>query len=268
MVKMKLKRFTGKLILLAVFMIAMAVVLSPAFAKLQVDITVTDVGTPAVTAHVVCADGDGCDTDPATGSINLASNFEPIPNYVVQGSYHTSTHADIGGSNILTSGSSTVTNNRDNSVKAVVAVSDTDFQPLSKEADVSGSGTFTSAVGSTLNMAWYDDPANVQGADTLKGGPLTPGNLIDSFGPYTATKALDSYSYNKNNIAVADDVNPYSMTLYFDYTLTPKGKLVSRGQAEAKDRVPVPEFPTLAAPLGMIVGLAGVIMVVKKSEEK
>jgi hypothetical protein len=270
----KMKRYTGKVLVIAICMIALVMVLPPVGAALQVDITVDDPTTIGIDYHTVIVDGGPGDTDGVVnGQVLLGNNFQPITGFIVQGSFHTSTHAPFGSSNVLTSGSSAVTNTRASPTHATVAVSDTDFEPRAWVAGVTGSGTFTGAIGSTMTNNWYDDPANVQGANTDDGNPippdvggvLTPGNQIDSFS-FTAMTIVDSYSYNNPSIVVSD-VDPYSMTLYFDFTLTPNGQLTSRGQVEAKEHV-VPEFPTLAIPAAMVIGLLGAVMFVRKTREE
>jgi len=270
----KMKSYTGKVLVIVICMIALVMVLPPVGAVLQVDITVDDPATMAIDYHNVTIDGGPGDADGVVNSqVLLGNNFQPIPNFIVQGSFHTSTHAPVGSSNILTSGSSAVTNSRASPTHATVAVSDTDYQPRAWVAGVTSSGTFTGATGSAITNNWYDDPANVQGANTDDGNPippdvggvLTPGNLIDSFS-FTATSSLASYSYNNPGIAVFDD-NPYSMTLYFDFTLTPGGQLTSRGQVEAKEHV-VPEFPTIAVPAAMVIGLLGAVLFVRRTREQ
>lgn len=245
--KVKRKSFTGKALAIAVSTVALALLLStPGQASLQIGITVYDVANPGTGYSNVIVDNDPNDFDPAVGAISLGNNFTPIPGFVVQGSYHTS---KLGGLSLLTSGSSTVTNGRATTTRAYVAVGDTDFTPPADFVEVTGSGTFTNAVGSSITLSYYDDPANGQGANLAfanladfqaNSWKLTPGNLVDSYS-YASALLVDSFSYNSGkNALVVPDVNPYSMTLLFDFNLTASGMLTSRGQSMEKSPVPLP----------------------------
>ena len=123
--------------------------------------------------------------------------------------------------------------------------------------------------------AFYDDPLNTQGADydalnyadfLANIASLTPGNKIDDITFTSSAPVLDSFSHNTYDIVVSDP-NPYSMTLLFDYTLTPHGILNAHGQSMVKNQTSVPEFPSLALPAGMIVGLLGAVLLIKRTRE-
>jgi len=257
---MSANRFKGIILAIAVFMIALTMVV-PVSAILQIDLTIDNTATPGVDYHKVIVDGSGNDPDGLVNvMINLPSGYL-IPGVNVIGAYESS---KFGGLNLIQSASSTVTNTAGAPVRIIAAVSDTDYGPMASEASITGSGTFTNAVGSTINMQWYDDPMNVQGANSEGGGVLLPGNMLENFN-YAATKSDDSFSINKD-IAVSDS-GLYSMSLFFDYTLVNNGMLTSRGQSMQKSYA-APEFPTVAVPVGMIIGLAGVAIFAKKSEEE
>jgi hypothetical protein len=256
------KGFSGKALAFAISTVALAVVLStPAHALLQIGVNVYDTANTATFISQVIVDGGAGDTDGLVNNqILLGNNFTPLPGFVVQGSFHTS---KAGGANLLTSGSSSVTNNNASTYRAFVAVGDTDFTPPANRVAVTGSGTFTGANGSTMALRYYDDPQNAQGADVAfvdfndfntNFALLTPGNLVALFST-TAVGSLDSYSFNQGNIAVSD-LDPFSMTLLFDFTLTGNGgQLTSRGQSMLKT---VPEPATMLL-LGLgLIGLAGV----------
>ena len=270
---MKMKRFIGTALVIAIFMIAMALILTPVSAELKIAITVYDVSNPNGAgnfySHVIKDSDDGL-TD---GIITLPNGFQPIAGLIVDGSTHTSLH---GVPNVISSGSSSVANTRTKPVRVYAAVSDTDYGPSATFADITGSGTFINAKNSAICMAWYDDPANGQGADyaftdynnfIANNALLTPGNQVDSY-CYTAPTNLKSFLYNKDKIPVVD-TGKYSMTLLFDYTLQPGGTynstLTSRGQGMAKY---IPEFPSYAAPAGMVVGLLGIVIFLKRKKEE
>lgn len=243
----KEKSFTAKTLAMVVGALALALVLStPVEATLQVSVTVYDTANPIVGYSNVIVDGGVGDVDGLVNNqILLGNNFQPIANFIVQGSFHTSKTA---GLDLLTSGSSSVNNNRATTTRAYVAVGDTDFTPPANFVSVTGSGTFTNAVGSTIALGYYDDPANVQGANLAfadladflaNAWKLTPGNLVDSYS-YNATGGLDSFSYNNSSALAFPDLNPFSMTLLFDFNLTAGGQLTSRGQSMFKTEVPEP----------------------------
>lgn len=269
---MSAKSVTGKVLAIAVLMVALILLTTPVGAQLQVAVTVYDTVDTSVGYSNIIVDGGAGDTDGiVNGQVLLGNDFTPIPDFIVQGSYHASTH---GSSSILTSGSSSVTNGRDHPVRAYVAVSDTDYEPPANVGQVTGSGTFTSASGSTMYMSYWDDPENTQGANydfssyadfIANVDKLTPGIMIDEFGPWTAPDDFESFVYN-NDVDV-EDVDPFSMTLLFDFSLMPGGSLTARGQAMSKS-YNVPEFPMLAVPAGMIVGIAGVVMAIRRTKEE
>jgi len=269
---MKMKRFTYKVLAIAILLIAMALVLTPVSAELKISLTIYDTSNPNGAGNFysqVIKDSDDGSTD---GFIALP-NGALITGLNVYGSTHTSIH---GLPAILSSGSSKVANQKTTPVRIYAAVSDTDYTPPVDFADVSGSGTFTHAKDSSICMRWYDDPANGQGADyafadfadfDANKGLLTPGNLLDSY-CYTAPSVnVNSFSHNNGPISV-HDVQPYSMTLLFDYTLMPGGSyesaLTSRGQNMSKY---VPEFPTLAMPTALLIGLVGAVWFIRKTKE-
>lgn len=139
-------------------------------------------------------------------------------------------------SNILNSSSLQIINTNNFAVDILVTVSATDFIPPASTAFTSGSGTFQEVSGSTIDLRWWNDPANQQGAEAPND---TPGNLIDFFS-FVSTFTPQSFAHNGGPFAVAD-LDPYSMTLQFHITLPAGAQLVSRGQTINKDgKVPEP----------------------------
>ncbi|MDD5034170.1 MAG: PEP-CTERM sorting domain-containing protein [Methylococcaceae bacterium] len=206
---------------------------APAQATLLLSFNVNGGPSTTVTDNVSVQD-----QNPAVNIINLINGFNPIPGLIVDGSTHRATYSTPSSpSNILTSGSSSVTNMTGADVHVIGAISATDFIPPALFVEASGSGTFESSPGSSIILKWFDDPQNHQGA---KSAGDTPGNLVASFS-HVATSAADSFAYNLPLTSLASpDLNPFSMTLQFDYTLKNGGKLVSRGQTEIKPTIPEP----------------------------
>jgi len=265
----------NKLVITGLLLIAVVLILpNPVSATLQIAVTAYDTtNTADFSSNVIVDNGPG-DTNLNPGVIKLADGFEPIPDLVVQGSVHSSTHGI--SYNLLKSSSLTVTNEKTAPARAYVAVSDTDFEPRATLADVTGSGTFVEAGGSTFYMSYWNDPANGQGANNVfsnyadfaaNAGQLTPGSKVNEFGPFTAGAGLDSFDNDLDDISVSD-TKQYSMTLLFDFTLTPDGTLETRSQAMVKNIVATPEFPSLALPAGMIIGLLGAVLFVRRTGEE
>ena len=112
--------------------------------------------------------------------------------------------------------------------------------PASLTAFTSGSGTFQNVGGSTVDLRWWNDPTNQQGAEDPND---TPGNLLDSFS-FVAPIAPLSFAHNGGPFNVSD-LLPYSMTLQFHVTLPAGAELVSRGQTINKDVAQIPEPASL-----------------------
>jgi hypothetical protein len=268
-----MKSDNGKILVIALLVIALLVLATPVAAKLQVAITVYDTTDTNIFYNEVIEDGDVEDADHIVNNeIDINSPFEPIPGFSVQGSFSTS---KSGGLSLITTAESTVKNNRATATRAYVAVSDTDFNPTASLASATSSGTFTAAVGSIMYNSFYDDPLNNQGADYDASDyadfnanilSLTPGNKIDDFAFTSSAPTLDSFSHNTHDIVVSDP-NPYSMTMVFDYTLTPNGQLSAHAQSMAKNQTSVPEFPSLALPAAMVFGLLGAVLFIQRTKE-
>lgn len=214
---------------------------TPAFAALQFYVDVSGV-------VLTCVDNAACDVNPATGTLQLAPTT--TNGVTASGELDMSSGTPANpGLNFLNSSVLTVINNS-GTVKTVdVIVSDTDFKGPVSLAEVAGSGTWQSTKGSTITMNWFDDPANVQGADSTGN---TPGTLIGTFTD-TATAIVQGFSYN--NTAPVSDGPLFSMTVQAIYTLQPGGELLNRGQTEVKTAIPEPTTWAL-----MLLGFAGLVV--------
>ena len=199
------------------------------------------------------------DTSATIGILGLGSSATPVMlnGVSILGSVQTQV---IGPPGILNSTSLTILNLNNTPASATVAVSGTGFAGPSTEAFLAGSGTWQSAIGSSIALAWYNDPLNSQGAETSTD---TPGQLLSTFSD-TATLLVDSFSTAQGPIAV-NNVGPYSMTFTFALNLVGGGSLISRGQNEVELNTPVPEPETYAM---LLAGLGLVGFVARRRNQK
>jgi hypothetical protein len=149
-----------------------------------------------------------------------------------------------------------------------LTIGDTDFLGPAQTFTATGSGTWVDLTapaaygGSTITMAWWNDPANGQGAEFAGD---TPGLLLAA-ATDTPLDGLANQSFGSGapfNVtgAVLDPAN-FSMTLDNELVLGPGIRLESRGQALSKPLVAVP-MPSTA----WLVLLGGLVMCRKGSKK-
>jgi len=176
-----------------------------------------------------CVDNTACDTNPAVGT--LQTGVQTFNGVSFLGSSQTQ---QIGGLNSLNTTSFQITNNNSSAVTYQLAIGGTGFTTANGLSQ-SGSGTFENAINSTIDMVFYADTANGQGAGT----PTSfPGALQADSGTITAHLLTDSFNFNHTSSFT--DPNLFSMTLGTSGTLTAGGSLVGRSQAEVGQAVPEP----------------------------
>jgi hypothetical protein len=187
----------------------------------------------------------GCqlpDLDPTVGVLTLGpTNAGTGGTLNIQGSVQTS---DAGAVNRLDSTGTQVTNTGLTAHSFVVAISDINFEGPVLEATTTGAGQWSHLGGgygdTSITMAWYNDPANGQGAES----PFdTPGNQIDLFAatPNGLGGANpQSFSHTGGPFAV-NDPDLFSMTLQFSGVLDAGVRLTGREMTEIKPQeVPLP----------------------------
>jgi len=218
-----------RLALTAISALAVAGAVNPAHAILAISGTVGGIA-------VACQDQAACDTNLAPGQLSIGDQTLGGVQFI--GSSQTQT---IGPpSNRLDTSSFQIINNSGAAVPISLTVSGTSFAAPTTIFSASGGGTFETAAGSTIDMAFYADAANQQGA------PGTPGTQVFN-GAHTAAGLTDTFSLNSGTLPLVE-TGPFSMTLQASGTLTNGGSLVGRTQALVTDvtSVPVSEPGSLA----------------------
>jgi hypothetical protein len=197
---------------------------------------------------VSCVDNTGCDTNPTIGILQTGPQTTGGVSFL--GSSQTQT---TGTFNAINTTSFQIDNLSGASVAIQLAVGGTDFVGPVTTLAQSGSGTFQNAIGSTIDMVFYADTANGQGADT----PTDfPGTLQADSGVITATLLTDSFNFNSTSAFA--DANSYSMTLGTAGTLTAGGSLVGRSQAQVAINA-VPEPASLLILGGSLVAMGAML---------
>lgn len=222
---------------------ALAVVAPPAHAVLKISADIA--GNP-----FSCEDQQACDTNAAVGILQIAD--QTLAGIQILGSSQTQTIATGPGKfNVLNTSSFQVINNSGADVPITVAVGGTDFAGPVSTFSAAGSGTVNNAVGSTVEMRFFGDTANNQGADTAND---TPGALLAASPLFTAMLPADAFSFKASGPFVDPDL--FSMTLWTSGILTNGGSLVNRGQTILSAQVArVPEPGSLLLLGSALLGL-------------
>jgi len=226
----------------ALLAVALAALAAPASAILQI---AGDFGG----VSFFCADNQACDTNPLLGQMALAN--QTVNGVEIQGSSQIQT---IGPLNSLNTSSFQVINHNLSDTAITIAISGINFLGPVTSFSASGAGTWQSADSSTINLSYYGDAANQQGADNALD---TPGLLLATFND-VAVGAADAFSFNQSGAFAAGPL--YSMSLgtsgvldAWDGLAGTESVLVGRSQTILTTQA-IPEPITLAL-VGM--GLVG-----------
>jgi len=197
----------------------------PAHAVLQISGTVGGIA-------VQCADQNfSCDTNPLLGQLSVGDSTLNGVQFI--GSSQTQT---VGPpTNRLDSSSFQIINNSGSTQNIQLAVSGTGFAAPTTLFSASGGGTFETAAGSLINLAFYADAANNQGADSPTDAP---GTQVFA-GSHVAVGLTDTFALNSGVLPLAE-TGPFSMTLLASGTLVNGGSLVGRTQAAVTDVTSTP----------------------------
>jgi hypothetical protein len=185
---------------------------------------------------VACQDQAACDTNNAVGQLSIGDQTLNGVQFI--GSSQTQT---VGPpTNKLDTSSFQIINNSGASVPISLTVSGTGFTAPTTIFSASGGGTFETAAGSNVNMSFFVDANDAQGA------PGTPGTQVFT-GSHTAVGLTDTFQLNSGTLPLVE-TGPFSMTLLANGTLVDGGSLVGRTQALVTDvtSVPVNEPGSLA----------------------
>jgi len=199
-----------------------------------------------------CADNQaGCDQNANIGVLTLGPTV--IGGVLFEGSSQFQT---IGPpTNALLTNSVQITNNTGSTATIQFAVGGTDFASPTDTFSAAGSGTWLNAAGSTIELSWYGDTANDQGASSVAD---LPGVLLasDSF-----VAGAGASAFSTGNI-----VGPWVTTDPYSWTMYASGDLISGATATLAGRsqditanVVVPEPGTLGLLGSMLIGMGWLI---------
>ena len=224
-------------------------------------------GGPSLTAcdNNLCAGFTFPDLDPAIGILRTdpATVGDISVNVAVQTSVKS---PGVGGLNTLSSAGTVLQNTGVVAHSIVFTISDTGFVGPAFEFTTTGSGTWVDQTlpalfgGTTITMEWWNDPANVQGADSPGD---TPGFLVNT-ATDTPVDGISNQSFggpatafNVSGTLTNPDPALFSLTLDNLLVLGPGIRLESRGQAESKPQVAVVPAPATLLLLGSALALLG-----------
>jgi len=180
----------------------------------------------AIDQNIPCAFGvQLADLDPAVGIMRFGSGPIIVGGLSLSGALSTNV---IGPTlSILNTSSLTLINPTASPVTVTLAVSATGFAGPTTRFFMAGSGLWQTADGSAIQLSWYHDPANSQGALTPSG---RPGIALSTFDASVKKDPLDAFATESHQKSILL-ASPFSMTLGVDLTLASGGRLIGLGQA-------------------------------------
>jgi len=200
---------------------------TPAHAVLQIALELNG-GT------FTCVDNASCDLNSAVGTINVGT--VSVNGIDVAGTFQTQKIAGgVGQLNALTTSSFTITNTNTTTAALSVAVGGTNFQGPVSSFTASGNSDFTGAIGSNIQLIFYGDTSNTQGAASFND---TPGTALATSPNNTVTTLSQSFSFNQSGQFLDPDL--FSLTLFATANLTPGASLTNRTQSLVAVQIPEP----------------------------
>ena len=160
------------------------------------------------------------DLDPTVGRIRISE--ATVGGVVLSGTLSTTVGPPV---NVLNT-SLTLRNSTPVPVTLTLAVGATSFAAPTTRIFTAGSGTWQTADGSEIQLSWYHDPANSQGAETALD---RPGTELTTFDDSAKDDLLEAFATDSHQKSILD--SPFSLTLGLDLTLVGGGTLLGLGQA-------------------------------------